>query len=102
MSETILHIEEIVSNPAVRGGRPVIRGTGLRVVDIVHAHYGPDHLTAEEIADHYGITVGQAHAALAYYHLHKDEIDAAIRADEADAERLLKQIEAQGKLLHFD
>jgi uncharacterized protein (DUF433 family) len=102
MSETILHIDEIVTNPNVRRGRPVLRGTGLRVMDIVNAMNTPDRFTAEEVAHNYRLPLGQIYAALAYYHLHKDEIDADIQSDNEEAERLIKELEARGKLRRFD
>ncbi len=102
MSQTILHIDEIVSNPNVRGGRPVIRGTGLKVSDVWLAHTGADQLTPEEIATNYRLQLGQVYAAFAYYHLHQDEIDAEIEQDEEAAQQLLKAIEAQGKLTRLD
>jgi uncharacterized protein (DUF433 family) len=102
MSATILHINEIVSDPIIRGGRPVIKGTGLKVSDVWLTHTTGDKLSAEVIAQHFGLELGQVYAALAYYHLHKDEIDREIRTDAEDAERLLNELESQGKLTRFD
>ncbi len=75
---TIESINLIYRDPKVRGGRPCIVGTGLRVTDIVmEQRYGePD---PKKIATRYQITLAQVHTALAYYHLHKDEIDKDIR-----------------------
>jgi uncharacterized protein (DUF433 family) len=87
MSETILHIDEIVTNPNVRRGRPVLRGTGLRVMDIIGALRSPDQLTPENVAEHYRLTLGQVYSAIAYYHLHTEEIEADIQADIEAAER---------------
>jgi uncharacterized protein (DUF433 family) len=98
----ILHIDEIVSNPNVRGGRPVIQGTGLKVSDVILTHTTGDRLTPEEISRNYGVTLGQVYAALAYYHLHKDKIDSQIEVDEKKAEQLLKELEAQGKLTRIE
>jgi hypothetical protein len=43
----------------------------------------------EEIADQYGhLTLAQVHAALAYYHANRDEIDAEMAAEEAEYDRL--------------
>jgi uncharacterized protein (DUF433 family) len=66
VSETILYIDEIVTNPNVRRGGPVLRGAGLRVMDIVNAMNSPDQLTAEEVAEHYRLPLGRVYAALAY------------------------------------
>lgn len=75
MTTTILNISEIVSDPKIRGDRPVIAGTRLRVSDVVAHHLYGDKLTAEEIAKQFGLNLGQVHAALAYYYLHQAEID---------------------------
>jgi uncharacterized protein (DUF433 family) len=98
MSEMVLAIEEIVSDSKIRGGRPVIKGTGLRVTDIMHMHLTGDRLSPEEIAHHYGLTVGQVHAALAYYYLHQAEIDEQLKREESETERLAAELERQGKL----
>ena len=73
--ETILAINLIATNPAVRSGRPYIVGTTLTVADIAIAKvFGM--MEADAIADYYDISLPQVYAALAYYYQHKDEIDA--------------------------
>jgi uncharacterized protein (DUF433 family) len=99
MAATILSISEIVSDPKIRGGRPVIAGTGLTVMNIVLAHTTGDKLSPEQIAEQYRLTLGQVYAALAYYHLHQTEIDDEIRTDITDAERLQEELRKQGRLL---
>ncbi|NBD35594.1 MAG: DUF433 domain-containing protein [Chloroflexi bacterium] len=80
----------IVETPDIRGGRPRIAGTGVTVQRIVGWY--KLGLTPEEIADRIGhLTLAQVHAALAYYHANRDEIEAAIRAEEVEAERLKRQ-----------
>ena len=70
----------IYRNPKVRGGRPCIVGTGLRVIDIVMAmQFG--NRTPEQMAGDYEISLAQVHAALAYYYENKAEIDDDIRED---------------------
>ena len=98
MPETVLPIEEIVSNPKVRGGRPVIKGTGLKVTDIMYYHLTGNRLSPEEIARDFELSLGQVHAALAYYYLHQAEIDEQLRREEAETERLIEELERQGKL----
>jgi uncharacterized protein (DUF433 family) len=81
MSEVTLHpINLIVSNPDVRRGRPVIVGTGLRVQDVAAA-YRLRAETPNEIATHYGISLAEVHAALAYYFQHQAKIDQQIEDD---------------------
>jgi uncharacterized protein (DUF433 family) len=61
----------------VLGGEPHIAGRRIGVshiaIWIVHQHESP-----EAIANEFGLTLGQVHAALAYYYDHKDEIDRGI------------------------
>ena len=76
--ETIQSINLIATNPDVRSGRPCIAGTGLEVSVIVIAHIVHQR-TPGEIANDYGLTLAQVHAALAYYYDHKAEIDAMIQ-----------------------
>lgn len=97
MVANILAINEIVSDPKVRNGRPVIVGTGLRVSDIIAWHLYGDKLSPEQIAHDFRLTLGQVHAALAYYYLHQDEIDEQMQQDHEEAERLLGGFEKQGK-----
>jgi uncharacterized protein (DUF433 family) len=98
MAVTILHIDAIVSDPAVRGGRPVIAGTTLRVSDLA-AHYVYGGMAAEELAVNFGLSLGQVHAGLAYYHLNKDAIDAEMRANAAEADDLLAEIRKAGRIV---
>ena len=46
-------------------------------------------LAAEDIADQYPhLTSAQVHAALAYYHANREEVEAELAAELAEAERL--------------
>jgi uncharacterized protein (DUF433 family) len=75
---TIQSINLISINPQVRGGRPCIDGTTLRVIDIVMAQLFHQR-TPSEIATDYEISLAQVYAALAYYYEHKTELDEDIR-----------------------
>lgn len=77
---TIESIELIYRNPKIRGGRPCIVGTGLRVIDIVMAMQFGER-TPDQMARDYDISLAQVHAALAYYYENKAEIDDDIRED---------------------
>jgi uncharacterized protein (DUF433 family) len=74
-------------SPEIRKGRPCIAGTGVTVRRI--AGWYNLGLTPEEIAakvEH--LTLAQIHAALAYYHANRDEIDGDIDAEEAAVEEI--------------
>ncbi|MCY4021698.1 MAG: DUF433 domain-containing protein [Chloroflexi bacterium] len=86
--ETVESINLITRNPEVRGGRPCIMGTGLKVSDIVMAQVFHGQ-TPDAMAVSYGVTLAQVYAALAYYYLHKDEIDSDIR-DQIEKARELR------------
>jgi uncharacterized protein (DUF433 family) len=98
----ILPIEEIVSDPNIRRGRAVIKGTGLEVTDVMYTHTTGDYLSPQEIVKNYGITLGQVHAALAYYYLHQEEIDEQLRRREEETMRLIDELERQGKLSRLE
>ena len=73
--------EHIVKNPNVCGGKACVAGHRIRVQDIA-SDYEQARLSPDEICDaHPGLTLGQVHAALAYYFDHRDEIAAEIEAD---------------------
>lgn len=73
----------IITNPTLRGGRPIIAGTGTTVRTIAGLY--KLGLSAEEIAGELPLTLAQIYAALAYYHLHTEEIEADIQADAESA-----------------
>ncbi len=76
--ETVLSINLIVSNPNMRGGRPVVAGTGIHVSDIVSTMLFHNQ-TPDQIATGYRLSLAQIYAALSYYYEHKLEIDEDIR-----------------------
>jgi len=64
----------IVASPDVLGGRPRIRGHRIPVHRI--AGWWQLGLSVEEIGEkHPALTPAEVHAALAYFHLHRKEID---------------------------
>jgi uncharacterized protein (DUF433 family) len=71
----------ITRDPGLRGGRPIIAGTGTSVRTIaIENNRG---LSPEEIAaDRPPLSLAQVYAALAFYHANKQEIDADIAAEE--------------------
>lgn len=74
--------QRIEITPGVAGGKPRIAGHRITVQNIViwHERLG---MSADQIASAYNLTLADVYAALAYYYDHREEIDEAIRADEA-------------------
>lgn len=71
-------------DPKIRGGRPKIAGTGLTVSRIVGWY--KTGMTPEEIAQEYPhLTLAQVHAALAYYHVNREEIETDLAQEQATA-----------------
>jgi uncharacterized protein (DUF433 family) len=79
----------IARDPALRGGRPIIAGTGICVRTIAIA--SNRGLLPEEIAaDRPPLSLAQVYAGLAFYHANKVEIDADIAAEESAYEEGLR------------
>jgi uncharacterized protein (DUF433 family) len=80
--------QHIVKAPDVCGGRACIAGHRIRVADIVVWHerrgYSPDEI----VSLFPGLTLGDVHAALAYYFDNREEIEADLRLDETWAAQL--------------
>ena len=71
----------IARDPALRGGRPIIAGTGTCVRTI--ANENNLGLLPEEIAAEWPpLSLAQVYAALAFYHANKQEIDSDIASEE--------------------
>lgn len=71
----------------VRGGRARIAGTGVTVRRV--AGWYKLGLMPDEIADRLEhLSLAQVHAALAYYHANREEIDTDIAREEDESERL--------------
>ena len=71
----------ISRTPGIRGGRPCIAGTAVSVRRI--AQWYNMGLIPEEIMRKFGhLSLAQIHAALAYYHANKPEIDDDLEAEE--------------------
>jgi uncharacterized protein (DUF433 family) len=88
--QTIHAIEMIVSDPAVRNGRPCIAGSGLRVTDVVIAHTFHEQ-SPDEIAVNYAVSLAAVYAALAFYYENKSLLDADIREQILRAQALKAQ-----------
>jgi uncharacterized protein (DUF433 family) len=82
---TANHIE---SSPEKCGGRPCIAGTRIRVQDIYVWHELQGQSPEEIITDFKQLTLADVHAALAYYHDHREVIEAEVRAERAEADQM--------------
>ena len=83
----------IVRADDIRGNRPRVAGTGVTVRRIVGWY--KQGLTPEEITTEVPhLSLAQVYAALTYYHANREEIEADIAAEDAEA----KQLEAQHAL----
>ncbi|MEW5869704.1 MAG: DUF433 domain-containing protein [Chloroflexota bacterium] len=74
--------QHIEVTPGVAGGKPRIAGRRITVQNIViwHERMG---LSADEIASAHDLGLADVYAALAYYYDHRQQVDDAIRADDA-------------------
>src|SRR5947208_15813188 len=80
--------EHIEITPGVCGGKPRIAGHRIKVQHVVVWHERMGLSPDEIVSQHPGLTLGDVYAALAYYHDHREQIEADIRAGEAFADRL--------------
>ena len=84
MAAVTLFLDGLITrNPSLRDGRPVISGTAtsVRAIAIMYKQ----GLTPEEITGELPLSLAQVYAALAFYHLHTEEIEADIVADSEEA-----------------
>jgi uncharacterized protein (DUF433 family) len=83
--------QHIECTEGVAGGKPRIAGHRITVENIAIWH---DRLgvSADEIASEYDLTLGDVHAALAYYFDHRVELDRSIEAGQAFAEALRQEM----------
>ena len=80
----------IVRSDDIRGGRPRVAGTGVTVHRIVGWY--KQGLSPEEISTEVPhLSLAQVYAALTYYHANRDEIEADIAAEDAEAQKLETQ-----------
>jgi uncharacterized protein (DUF433 family) len=77
---SVIH-EHIVATPDTCGGKPRIAGSRIQVkhLAIMHERQG---MSPEEIVSEFPhLTLADVHAALAYYHDHREAMNAEIAAD---------------------
>lgn len=80
---TVTNIGSLIERRSgFRRGRPMVAGTSVSVQRI--AGWYKLGLSPEEIAENFGhLSLAQVHAALAYYHSNRDEIEAYLREEDA-------------------
>ncbi len=80
MSVLQLHVK-IESKPGIAGGQPRVAGTRITVKQIAvwHEFMG---WSADEIATEYDLSLSDIYAALSYFFDHRQEIMAAIEAED--------------------
>ena len=76
--------QHIETTPGVCGGRPRVAGHRI-TVQAVAAWHEAEGKSVDEIATEYGLTLGDVHAALAYYYDHRDAVDRQAADDRAFA-----------------
>ena len=87
-AQTLDHHIEIT--PGIAGGKPRIAGHRITVQNIVIWHEWMGK-SVDEISAEYELDLADIYAALAYYHDHREEMDASIRASEDFVEALRKR-----------
>src|SRR5689334_16776802 len=83
--------QHIEVTPGVCGGKPRIAGHRIRVQDIVlwtEQGQSPDEI----VSSFPQLSLGDVHAALAYYFDHQSEIDEDIRRDDEFVAQLKRQL----------
>ena len=83
--------EHIVCTPGTCGGKPRIAGHRIRVQDIVVWHEMQGQSPEEIVSDFPQLSLGDVHAALAYYHDHREVIRRQMREGEEFAEHMRAQ-----------
>ena len=90
-------LEHIECHPGRCGGKPCIAGTRIRVWDIHVWHDLRGRSPGEIVADFPQMTLADVHAALAYYHDHREELSRQM--EEAEERARLLQAESGPSLL---
>jgi uncharacterized protein (DUF433 family) len=80
--------EHIEITPGVCGGKPRIAGHRIKVQHVAVWHERLGKTPRQIVAEYPTLTLAEVHAALAYYHDHREQIEADIRAGEEFADQL--------------
>ncbi len=76
-------LEHIAIDPSRFDGKPYLEGRRITVEQIA-LHYARFGWEVERITDAFQLTLGQVHAALAYYYDHQSEIDTSMQTTDSD------------------
>lgn len=83
-------VGHIVRSPGTVGGKPRIAGTRIRVMDVV-VWYEQWGWSVDKILEEFPqLTAADIHAALAYYHDNRAEIEAAFEREERFEEEFIR------------
>src|SRR5574341_436318 len=99
-----LNTIQIVSTPDILGRKPRIEGRRI-TVDLIAYRAVYQGWSFEEIQAAHNVSLAEIHAALSYYYMNKEEIDALIREEEAEDENIphIRGLDAVlGKLITSD
>jgi uncharacterized protein (DUF433 family) len=81
----------VAIDPKISGGKPVIRGTRIGVMDIA-LRYELMGMSADKIVDDFPhLKLEQIHDALSYYYEHKSALDRKYKDDQAFLAQLKKR-----------
>jgi uncharacterized protein (DUF433 family) len=81
-------IDHITCDPNIRGGKPCMAGTRIRVQDIFVWHELQGRSADEIVSQFPHLTMAGVYAALAYYWDHRDEIQQQMSEETALIERM--------------
>ena len=84
-------ITEITRNKEICGGKACIKGTRIRVIDIVE-RYKILNEKPEEIANNFGISISAVFAALWYYYEHPQEMQEEIEKNKESIRKLRQEL----------
>ena len=86
----------IVHTPGILGGKPRIKGHRIAVHRV--AGWWKLGLTVEEIGERLSaLAPAEIHAALAYYHLHREEIESCLEDERAACQGLQRKRSTQAR-----
>ncbi len=80
--------EHIVSTPDTCGGKPRIAGSRITVKHVVIMHERERKSPLHIVSEYPHLTLADIHAALAYYHDHREALNAEIQADKEWSEHM--------------